>query len=156
MTLGISATQVTQLVAQKLTRVTLPFKSAVVFLLPSSNTKVDSGADCAPLQPGRLTSPASTNAPAKAMRHTGQTEIRFIGKDLIMLRRNFNQAGVSALGALVLATYQQAHALALGDLSHISNAEASSGLKTALEMGALAAVDLLGKPDGFLGNPKVR
>jgi len=73
-----------------------------------------------------------------------------------MLRRNFNQAGVSALGALVLATYQQAHALALGDLSHISNAEASSGLKTALEMGALAAVALLGKPDGFLGNPKVR
>jgi hypothetical protein len=90
------------------------------------------------------------------MRHTGQTEIRFIGKDLIMLRRNFNQAGVSALGALILATYQQAHALSLGDLNHISNAEASSGLKTALEKGALAAVALLGKPDGFLGNPKVR
>jgi len=70
-----------------------------------------------------------------------------------MLRRNFNQAGVSALGALILATYQQAHALSLGDLT---NAEASSGLKTALERGALAAVALLGKTDGFLGNPKVR
>ena len=29
-------------------------------------------------------------------------------------------------------------------------------LKTALERGAVAAVDLLGKPDGFLANPKVR
>ena len=70
-----------------------------------------------------------------------------------MLRRDFNQAGIGALGALILATYRQAHALSLGDLS---NAEASSGLKTALERGALAAVALLGKTDGFLGNPKVR
>lgn len=70
-----------------------------------------------------------------------------------MQRRNFNQAGISALGLLIMATYQQAHALSLGDLT---NAEASSGLKTALEKGALAAVALLGKTDGFLGNPKVR
>ncbi|MDI1271926.1 DUF4197 domain-containing protein [Polaromonas sp.] len=70
-----------------------------------------------------------------------------------MQRRNFNQAGVSALGMLIMATCQQAQALSLGDLS---NAEASSGLKTALENGALAAVALLGKTDGFLGNPKVR
>lgn len=70
-----------------------------------------------------------------------------------MQRRNFNQAGMSALGLLILATWRQAHALSLGDLS---NAEASSGLKTALEKGALMAVALLGKPDGFLGNPKVR
>lgn len=70
-----------------------------------------------------------------------------------MLRRDFNQAGIGALGALILTTYQQAHALSLGDLT---NAEASNGLKTALERGALAAVALLGKTDGFLGNPKVR
>jgi hypothetical protein len=70
-----------------------------------------------------------------------------------MLRRNFNQAGLSAMGVLILATYQQAHALSLGDLT---NAEAGNGLKTALEKGALAAVALLGKTDGFLGNPKVR
>jgi hypothetical protein len=37
-----------------------------------------------------------------------------------------------------------------------SNAEATSGLRTALQRGALAAVDLLGRPDGFLGNPQVR
>ena len=70
-----------------------------------------------------------------------------------MLRRNFNQAGVSALGLLIMTTYQHAHALSLGDLT---NQEASAGLKTALEKGALAAVALLGKTDGFLGNAKVR
>ena len=70
-----------------------------------------------------------------------------------MQRRNFNQAGVSALGLLVLATYQHAQAVTLGNLS---NADASNGLKTALEKGVLAAISLLGKTDGFLGNPKVR
>ena len=70
-----------------------------------------------------------------------------------MQRRNFNHAGASALGLLMLATYGQARALSMGDLTH---AEASNGLKTALEKGALMAVALLGKPDGFLGNPKVR
>ena len=73
-----------------------------------------------------------------------------------MQRRKFNQAGASALGALVLAAYQQAHALSVSDLAGITNLEASSGLKTALEKGVLAAVALLGKTDGFLGNPKVR
>ena len=70
-----------------------------------------------------------------------------------MQRRNFNQAGAGALGLLMLATYGQARALSLGDLT---NAEAGSGLKTALEKGVLTAIALLGKPDGFLGNPKVR
>jgi hypothetical protein len=70
-----------------------------------------------------------------------------------MERREFNQAGVSALGLIILATYQQAHALSLSDLT---DADASKGLKTALERGALSAVGLLGKTDGFLGNPKVR
>ena len=73
-----------------------------------------------------------------------------------MQRRKFNQAGASALGALILTTYQQAHALSVSDLGGVTNLEASSGLKTALEKGALAAVALLGKTDGFLGNPKVR
>ena len=70
-----------------------------------------------------------------------------------MQRRNFNQAGVSALGLLIWATCQQAHALSLGD---ISNADASKGLKIALEKGVAVAVSLLGTTDGFLGNPKVR
>jgi hypothetical protein len=70
-----------------------------------------------------------------------------------MDRRKFNSAGTWMLTSLVLAATQRAHALSLGDLS---NAEASQGLKAALEQGAVAAVGLLGKTDGFLGNPKVR
>ena len=64
--------------------------------------------------------------------------------------------GSGAVGALVLAAYQHACALSLGDLAGISNADAGSGLKTALEKGVTAAVGLLGQTDGFLGNPKVR
>jgi hypothetical protein len=48
---------------------------------------------------------------------------------------------------------EQAHGLTLEELS---SADASKGLKTALEKGALSAVALLGKTDGFLGNDKVR
>ena len=73
-----------------------------------------------------------------------------------MQRRQFNQAAASALGALVFLTYRQANAVVLADLADISNVEASNGLKTALEKAALAAIALLGKTDGFLGNPKVR
>jgi hypothetical protein len=46
-----------------------------------------------------------------------------------------------------------AFALSLGD---ISNKDAVGGLKQALSQGATKAVATLGKPDGFLGNPKVR
>jgi len=70
-----------------------------------------------------------------------------------MQRRNFNQAGVGAFGLLILATYRQALAVSLGNLTQ---AEAASGLKTALEKGVLIAVAMLGRTDGFLGNPKVR
>jgi hypothetical protein len=70
-----------------------------------------------------------------------------------MRRRRFNTASSQALGLLLLATYGQARALSLGDLT---NADASNGLKTALERGATVAVALLGKQDGFLGNDKVR
>jgi len=73
-----------------------------------------------------------------------------------MQRRRFNQASISAIGALLGITYQHAQALVLGDLAGISNSDASAGLKTALEKGALAAVALLGKTDGFFGNDKVR
>ena len=38
----------------------------------------------------------------------------------------------------------------------LSQADAGSGVRAALERGAVAAVELLGKGDGFLGNPKVR
>jgi len=70
-----------------------------------------------------------------------------------MDRRNFNAAATTTLGALLLATYQTAYALSIADLT---DQEASQGLKTALEKGAIAAVGLLGQPNGFLGNEKVR
>jgi hypothetical protein len=41
-------------------------------------------------------------------------------------------------------------------LGNLTNADAASGLKAALTQGAQAAVSLLGRNDGFLGNPKVR
>jgi hypothetical protein len=70
-----------------------------------------------------------------------------------MDRRQFNSVPATALAALLLAAYRQAHALSLNDLT---NTEASQGLKAALEKGAQTAVSLLGRPDGFLGNAKVR
>ena len=73
-----------------------------------------------------------------------------------MQRRQFNQASISIIGVLIGITYKHAQALSLGDLAGISNNDASAGLKTALEKGALAAVALLGKTDGFFGNDKVR
>jgi Protein of unknown function (DUF4197) len=38
----------------------------------------------------------------------------------------------------------------------LSETDAASGIRVALERGAVAAVSLLGRNDGFLGNPKVR
>jgi hypothetical protein len=70
-----------------------------------------------------------------------------------MNRRQFSSAASSALALATMAAWSQAHALSLGDLTH---KEASQGLKAALERGAMAAVALLGKPGGFLDNPKVR
>lgn len=70
-----------------------------------------------------------------------------------MDRRQFNSLPLLALGALTGLAVQQAQALTLADLS---GADASKGLKAALEKGALAAVSTLGAKDGFLGNAQVR
>ena len=70
-----------------------------------------------------------------------------------MQRRNFNQAGVSAFGLLILVICRHAHAVSLVNLSQT---DAANGLKNALKKGVVMAVDALGKTDGFLGNPKVR
>jgi len=59
----------------------------------------------------------------------------------------------SAFGLLLLAAHQRALAVSLAQLS---NADAASGVKAALARGAEVAVDLLGRTDGFLGNPQVR
>lgn len=70
-----------------------------------------------------------------------------------MQRRDFHHAATGFAGTLLLGAWSQAQAL---DLSQLTNAEASSGVKAALTQGAEAAVALLGKPNGFLSNPQVR
>ncbi len=70
-----------------------------------------------------------------------------------MNRRQFHHTSTRLLAAMVAMAYGQAHALSLADLT---DGEASQGLKTALEKGAQAAISLLGRKDGFLGNDKVR
>ncbi|HEX6707939.1 MAG TPA: DUF4197 domain-containing protein [Albitalea sp.] len=63
-----------------------------------------------------------------------------------MQRRKFTSGAVAAAGSWLLAPA----ALAL------TETEAAGGIRAALERGAVAAVSLLGRTDGFLGNPKVR
>lgn len=67
-----------------------------------------------------------------------------------MHRRQFASAlSLLPLSVVVLPASAQG-------LAGISNLDASRGLKAALETGALAAIALLGRTDGFLGNPQVR
>jgi hypothetical protein len=67
-----------------------------------------------------------------------------------MRRRHFSAAVcLSLLPALALPARAQ-------DLAGISDFDAGRGLRGALETGAVAAVQLLGRPDGFLANPQVR
>jgi hypothetical protein len=65
-----------------------------------------------------------------------------------MHRRRFSSVTLAGLG-LSLGS-PMAQSFSLGD------ADASAGVKAALERGAVAAVALLGRTDGFLGNALVR
>jgi len=67
-----------------------------------------------------------------------------------MKRRQFTTAGVWVMGGAVGGGTPLVWA---GVLSEV---DASQGVRAALERGAIAAVGLLGRNDGFLGNPKVR
>jgi hypothetical protein len=67
-------------------------------------------------------------------------------------RRRLTLAAVAAFAALP-ATRTWASGGLLGSLS---DADATAGLKSALERGALAAVASLGRPDGFWGNERLR
>jgi hypothetical protein len=68
-----------------------------------------------------------------------------------MDRRRF-----SASVALAAATLAWTRAVQAQGLASLTDGEAGKGLKAALETGAAAAVQSLGREDGFLGNPKVR
>jgi len=66
-----------------------------------------------------------------------------------MQRRRFTNALLATAGWLVASG---SRAAGVSD----ADADAASGIRAALERGAGAAVDLLGRKDGFLGNAKVR
>jgi hypothetical protein len=67
-----------------------------------------------------------------------------------MRRRHFSAAvALSLLPALAVPARADGRA-------GISDFDAGRGLRGALETGAVAAVQLLGRPDGFLANPQVR
>ncbi|WP_088282568.1 DUF4197 domain-containing protein [Ideonella sp. A 288] len=63
-----------------------------------------------------------------------------------MQRRELSRAIALATFSSLLPLYARA----------LSQGDAASGIREALGRGAEAAVSLLGKPDGFLGNPLVR
>ena len=65
-----------------------------------------------------------------------------------MRRREFTVATLAASSLWGL------HAQAVA--AELSETDAATGVRAALERGAVAAVGLLGRTDGFLGNPKVR
>lgn len=58
--------------------------------------------------------------------------------------------------ALLITSFTLASAAQALTLPDISDTDASGGLKEALSQGAGKAVDFLGRPDGFLGNSKVK
>lgn len=63
------------------------------------------------------------------------------------------RAIVGALLSLVILATTSAQS---ADLTALSNQEAGAGLRDALVQGAGKAVELLGRPGGFLDNPKVK
>ena len=67
-----------------------------------------------------------------------------------MHRRQLSQALVLAPAVLLVPALARAQSLA-----SLSNADATKGLRAALETGALTAVQVLGVQDGFLANPRV-
>jgi hypothetical protein len=66
-----------------------------------------------------------------------------------MQRRNFTSVLMFSIGVGLGGLCNAARAA-------VSEGEAAGGIRAALERGAAAAVSALGRPDGFLGNPKVR
>jgi Protein of unknown function (DUF4197) len=66
------------------------------------------------------------------------------------------RAFASALGLHAAALALALPCRSFGAAANLSASDAASGIRVALERGALSAVGLLGKNGGFLNNPKVR
>lgn len=72
---------------------------------------------------------------------------------IAMDRRRFQTLTTAFIAGEMLLFHGAGQALTLSDLTQ---AQASQGLKAALEQGARVAVATLGQPNGFLGNDRVR
>ena len=70
-----------------------------------------------------------------------------------MDRRRFNLISAVCITGPLTLFHADGQAISLSELS---SAQASQGLKAALEKGVRAAVESLGQPNGFLDNDKVR
>lgn len=84
------------------------------------------------------------------MRHRNvqRSQSSFDADTTVVQRRDVIATGIAALGLCLASAPASAVSL--------TQADAASGLRLALERGAVAAVGELGRADGFLGNPKVR
>lgn len=69
-----------------------------------------------------------------------------------MYRRKFNSLGLS----LLLAGVLPADPASASPLDQITSADALAAMRVSLERGARSAVGQLGRPNGFLGNERVR
>ena len=67
-----------------------------------------------------------------------------------------NPAFASVLAVLAATVSILGAGAARANLDALSNKDATAGLKAALEKGSVAAVDLLGRTDGFFGNSAVK
>jgi hypothetical protein len=92
-----------------------------------------------------------TAKPLRWRTSNGFAAMQFLERTPTMKKRTFIAASTTLFGAL-FGTLCSTRAYAVD----ITNAEAVSGLKTAISRGAEFAVTELSKPDGFLGNQKVR
>ena len=73
-----------------------------------------------------------------------------------MQRRKFSSGAAGALALAWLPIAPVRAQQASSSLATLGSGEASQGIKAALEQGVASAVNLLGRPGGFLENPKVR
>jgi hypothetical protein len=105
---GISATQTVQLVAQKLTRVTLPRRSAVCTVLPSSSTNFEDGAERGSLDLGLHPANATIARPMASMAVGREFNVRK-GEEP-MKRREFSAVSAQTGAALVLLAHTHAYA----------------------------------------------
>src|SRR5258705_8810526 len=145
---GISFMQITQSVAQKLTTTTLPRRPEVAIFSPLIVVKVTGGT--AGAHGNVATRKIPTAAASTAARIRPRTEPAFSRRGGLDIGGGPMRPILGLFALLVIS------APAAASLDRISNADAVSGLKQALNDGSHAAVSKLGVANGYFGNPQVK